>query len=91
MVQIAVRAHLVSDSDALHVNDLRAGKLISVLDWTLTDLLVTNCIVHSVLNCPAALRFRIKFISFVGVLVTLYIKRNIQALRDAQSIDQRLF
>ena len=76
LIQIAVRAHLVSDTDALHVNDLRARKLISIFDWTLANLLVTNCIVNGVLNGPLALSFGIEFISFVCVLVSLCRKQK---------------
>ena len=72
MVEVAVRADLISYADSFHVDDFGARKLISVLNWTLADLLVTNSIVYSVLNSTCTLRFRIVFVSFVGVLVSLY-------------------
>ena len=72
MVEIAVGAYLISYADSFHVDDFGARKLISVLNWTLADLLVSDCIVYSVLNSTCTLRFRIVVISFVGVLVSLY-------------------
>ena len=72
MVEVAVRADLISDADTFHVNDLGARKLVSVLDRTLANLLVTDSIVNSVLYSTLTLRFRIVFVSFVGVLVSLY-------------------
>ena len=63
---------MISYADSFHVDDFGARKLISVLNWTLADLLVTDSIVYSVLNSTCTLRFRIVFVSFVGVLVSLY-------------------
>ena len=57
LIEIAIRADLVSNSNAFHINDLGTGELISVLDWTLANLLVTDRIVNSVLNGGLALRF----------------------------------
>ena len=63
---------MISDADTFHVDDLGARKLVSVLDRTLANLLITDSIVNSVLNSTCTLRFRIVFISFVRVLVSLY-------------------
>ena len=71
MIEIAVGADLVSHANALHVDNLGARKLVSVLDWTLSNLLVPNRIVHCVIDGTVALSFRIEFVSLVGVLVAL--------------------
>ena len=62
---------MISYADSFHVDDFGARKLISVLNRTLADLLVTDSIVNSVLNSTCTLRFRIVIVSFVGVLVSL--------------------
>ena len=64
---------MISYADSFHVDDFGARKLISVLNRTLADLLVANSIVYSVLNSTCTLSFRIVFVSFVCVLVSLYI------------------
>lgn len=76
MVKVLVGAHLISDADALHVDDLCAGQLVSVLNGTLTHLLVADGVVDSILNRVLIHSFGVIFISFVGVLVTLYSKRT---------------
>ena len=73
MVEVAVRADLIGNANSFHVDDFSARKLISVLNRTLADLLVANSIVYSVLNSTCTLSFRIVFVSFVCVLVSLYI------------------
>ena len=83
LVEVAVGADLVGNADALHVDNLRARKLVSVLNWTLSNLLVANRIVHCVINGTVALSFCVEFVSFVGVLVALWngkkeIRRYIQ-------------
>ena len=75
---------MISDADTFHVDDLGARKLVSVLDRTLADLLITDSIVNSVLNSTCTLRFRIVFVSFVGVLVSLYSKEQKEMRRYIQ-------
>ena len=87
LVEVAVGADLVGDADALHVDNLRARKLVSVLNWTLSNLLVANRIVHCVINGTVALSFCVEFVSFVGVLVALWNgKKGNKALHSVRLI-----
>ena len=76
LVEVAVGADLVGDADALHVDNLGARKLVSVLNRTLSNLLVANRIVHCVINGTVALSFCVEFVSFVGVLVALWNRKK---------------
>lgn len=70
LVKVAVRADLVSNTNTLHVDDLSSGKLVCVLNRTLSNLLIANSVVNSVLDSSITLRLRIKFISLVSVLIS---------------------
>ena len=71
MVEVAVGADFILDTDALHVDDLGAGELICVLNRALANLLISNSVVNCVLDGGIALRFHIEIISLVSVLVSL--------------------
>ena len=77
LVEVVVGAHLVLNTDALHIEDLCAGELIGVLDGALADLLVADGVVHCLLHGIVLLSLAEVFVSLVGVLVTACDKTEI--------------
>ena len=71
LVQVHVRADLLTSLDSLHVNDLCTGELVGVLDWTLSNLLVADGVAHCVVHCAIVARAAEVIVSLVSVLVTL--------------------
>ena len=71
LVQIVVGAYLIWHSDGLHVKHFGSRELISVLDWALTDFLVTDSIAHRVFYSLFVLSDTVEFVTLKSVLVSL--------------------
>ena len=72
MIKISISTNLVLYADSLHVVDLGSGELVSVLDWTLADLLIQNSHVDSLLDSGFVGCSIEMFISLICVLISLY-------------------
>ena len=72
MVKVSIGTDLVLYTDSLHVVDLGSRELVSVLNWTLSDLLIQNSHVDGLLNgfligCVVEV-----LVSLISVLISLY-------------------
>ena len=91
---------MIWHSDGLHVEHLGSRELISVLDWALTDFLVTDSIAHRVFYSLFVLSDTVEFVTLESVLVSLlsikerlgtrrYIQiRNVRKLKLIATIKQ---
>lgn len=71
LVQVRIRADVVRDLLALHVEDLGTRNLVGVLDRALADLLVNDSCINALRDSIGLASRPLILISSVGVLVAL--------------------
>ena len=71
LVEIIIGAYLLSDTNVLHIEDLGARELISILDGALSDLLIANGHAHDVGDGILVLCHAVVIIALVSVLISL--------------------
>ena len=77
LVEVAVGAYLISYADSFHVDDFGARKLISVLNWTLSNLLVHDGVIDGIADCLLIGGCVEVLVTLVGVLISLYTLQKI--------------
>jgi len=71
LVKVVIRAYLVNYFDTFHLNDLSTRELVSILYWTLTNLLISDGSIDGILDCLLIVHRSKMFVSLVCILISL--------------------